>query len=302
MIPFFQKPPWCLYDPQLTNTANCDTHHGIYINSGLPKLPRYLSIPLNLFVILALLGYKLIQRLYKHHDKESQKMETLQITLLSISLLDIFANIVIPEYKFSYVSSIVRPFYFVFAQQTLRTTWMRFIYVMWDSAPMVIFISCYMLYFSWVGQRLFKGTPEGIMNFPNFGAGAYGILVLMTTANFPDFMLPAYHVRRINCIFFIFYLIFGLFLLMNMLLAIFYSQFHARFQQKIESFVSQRNNYLMQKFNDLDKGGKGYLDKEESYQMFKELERLDNEGDHEEGISFDKFTLLFNLIDEDGNE
>jgi hypothetical protein len=94
---------------------------------------------------------------------------------------------------------------------------------MWDSLPMVIFIACYMLYFAWVGHRLFRGTPEGIQNFETIGDSAHGILVLMTTANFPDFMLPAYHVRRVNCIFFIFYLIFGLFLLMNMLLAVFYS-------------------------------------------------------------------------------
>ena len=57
---------------------------------------------------------------------------------------------------------------------------------------MVIFIACYMLYFAWVGHRLFKGTPEGIIDFQTLGEAAHGILVLMTTANFPNFMLPAY--------------------------------------------------------------------------------------------------------------
>lgn len=42
----------------------------------------------------------------------------------------------------------------------------------------------------------------------------------MTTANFPDIMLPAYNANRYNCITFIVFLIFGLYFLQNILLAI----------------------------------------------------------------------------------
>lgn len=97
--------------------------------------------------------------------------------------------------------------------------------MIYDSSQMVLLIIVYILFFAWVGQRLFKGTPEGIENFSTFGESAFGLLVLMTTANFPDFMLSAYQVSRLNCLFFISYLIFGLFLLMNLLLAIFYSNY-----------------------------------------------------------------------------
>jgi len=50
----------------------------------------------------------------------------------------------------------------------------------------------YILFFAWVGNTIFRGTPEGIENFSDFSESAFGMLVLMTTANFPDFMLPAY--------------------------------------------------------------------------------------------------------------
>jgi len=51
------------------------------------------------------------------------------------------------------------------------------------------------------------------------------MFVLLTTSNFPDVMLPAYGKNRLDCLFFIFYLVVGLFLLMNLLLAIFYSNY-----------------------------------------------------------------------------
>ena len=51
------------------------------------------------------------------------------------------------------------------------------------------------------------------------------MFVLLTTSNFPDVMLPSYNERRIDGAFFILYLVIGLFLLMNLLLAIFYSSY-----------------------------------------------------------------------------
>ena len=57
------------------------------------------------------------------------------------------------------------------------------------------------------------------------------MLVLMTTSNYPDIMLPAYQIYRGNCLYFIIYLVLGLMLLMNLLLAIFYSNFKAHSEQ-----------------------------------------------------------------------
>jgi len=91
------------------------------------------------------------------------------------------------------------------------------------------------------------------------------LLVLLTTANFPDYMLPAYKENRWNSLFFIVFLIVALFLLMNMLLAIFYSNYKKRYEETIERFKEGRNEYLDTRFNELDKDRKGYLNKEETF-------------------------------------
>lgn len=87
------------------------------------------------------------------------------------------------------------------------------------------------------------------------------MLVLLTTSNFPNIMMPAYQENRWNCIFFIIYLAIGLFLLLNLLLAIYYANYKKRFEETIDSFVVERNKFLEGKFDELDAEKKGFLNK-----------------------------------------
>ena len=57
------------------------------------------------------------------------------------------------------------------------------------------------------------------MYFENIAASYYSMLILITTANFPDVMLPAYYVSYFWCIYFVSFLILGLYALLNLLLA-----------------------------------------------------------------------------------
>jgi hypothetical protein len=229
-ITFFETPEWCIDNPKITDKVHCNDAEGHYSNSGIPKISREWSLPIDMLLLVLLIVSKLMGRLYKHHTVDSKRFETMLIGMMVISLIDIVADLILyPTYRFPYIACYIRPIVFSITMRSLREQWKRYLYVIHDSAQMVIFIATYILFFSWVGYRLFRGTPEGIENFSTFGESAFGLLVLMTTANFPDFMLPAYQVNRLNCIFFIGYLIFGLFLLMNLLLAIFYSNYQIRF-------------------------------------------------------------------------
>lgn len=176
--------------------------------------------------------------------------------------IGIFTNYVYP-----WVAAFIRPIYIIISIRLLRDYWHRYILVTLDSGPMVLFILVYMLYFSWMGQRLFSGTLEGVQYFSTFGDSFFNMLVCMTTSNFPDVMLPAYQINRWNCLFFVIYLCLGLFLMMNLLLAIFYSNYKIRFEQNIEEFEVHRNNYLHGQFVSFG-GDKGYLNEFETFKMF----------------------------------
>lgn len=156
--------------------------------------------------------------------------------LTGISATDIFVVLCTPDgYSYPWFAAYVRPFYFILQIRVLREYWNRYLLVMKDSSPMVLFIIAYMLYFSWIGQRLFSGSIEGTEHFGSFGNSFFSMLVCMTTSNFPDVMLPAYNMSRVYGLFFIIYLIFGLFLMMNLLLAIFYSNFKQRFEENLDA-------------------------------------------------------------------
>ena len=60
---------------------------------------------------------------------------------------------------------------------------------------------------------------EGFLYFENVSISYYNMLILLTTANFPDVMLPAYNVNFFWAIYFISFLILGLYALLNLLLA-----------------------------------------------------------------------------------
>lgn len=70
------------------------------------------------------------------------------------------------------------------------------------------------------------------------------MLVLLTTANFPDIMLPAYYRNYWNALFFIGYMCFGLFFLTNILLANIFAQFRQRLEKVSLHYIQKQDAYL----------------------------------------------------------
>lgn len=84
----------------------------------------------------------------------------------------------------------------------------------------ILSIFMYITFFSLILFFEFKYSLEGFNYFLSPHEAIYNMIILMTTANFPDVMLPGYYERRLNSLFFIIYLVFGLYFLQNILLAV----------------------------------------------------------------------------------
>jgi len=76
-LPFLETPPWCIDNDKITDPWTCQDDDARWYNSGLPKLPRIISIPIDILVVVSMMALKLMQRLYKHHTEKSMKMERL---------------------------------------------------------------------------------------------------------------------------------------------------------------------------------------------------------------------------------
>ena len=66
------------------------------------------------------------------------------------------------------------------------------------------------------------------------------MLTLLTTANFPDVMLPAYQKNYFSMIFFVSFLLVGLFFLLSLLLASVFNKFKGRLKERIEKNEQRR--------------------------------------------------------------
>jgi two pore calcium channel protein 3 len=186
-----------------------------------------------------------------------------------ISIVEIIINFTVEGYPFGWFSTLARLMFLFILVKTLRKTWYRFMYVMVDSWQMFVFITFYVLFFALLGMRIFKGSVEGVQYFPTYVESCFNMLVLLTTANSPDIMLPAYEQSRGLALFFIFYLMIGVFLLMHLLMALFYYNYKCRYEEQLSVFRLERDAYLETKFNELDVENKGYLNKQQAFEMFK---------------------------------
>ena len=109
-----------------------------------------------------------------------------------------------------------------------------------DMLGLLLFI---MVIFSVLGFYLFgpTETKEGSPYFETFLLSFINLFVLLTTANYPDVMMPSYSDHSFAFIFFFAYLMISLYFLMNLLLAVVYEAFTAEEVKKFKKlFLHKR--------------------------------------------------------------
>lgn len=271
---FFEIPTWCLDSKDIKDHVYCDSD--TYPNSGLPKLPKFASAALEIFWLGVLLFFTFFRRMFKIPSYFSKVREVVQTVLTIIAFIDILVAIAIG--KGVIVSKFVRLLLIILFIRSLRESLIRIVLVVYDSKEILMLLVAYIWFFGWIGNRLFKGTQEGEVYFRTLTESMWNLLILLTTANFPDIMLPAYQTHKAYWLFFILYLIIGLFFMLNLILAIYYSNYKNRVEESINSFISHREEHLMTKFKEYDLQNKGYLTSEQCKNLVWELLKLDKKS------------------------
>eukprot|EP00457_Paulinella_chromatophora_P003103 gb/GEZN01003108.1/.p1 GENE.gb/GEZN01003108.1/~~gb/GEZN01003108.1/.p1 ORF type:complete len:672 (+),score=65.15 gb/GEZN01003108.1/:175-2190(+) len=103
----------------------------------------------------------------------------------------------------------------------------------------------YLISFAWFGYILFKNI-EGDRNFKSFWDSFFNLQILLTTANFPDIMVPSYTQYRESAMYFIIFLVFGLYFLNPLVMSVAAHGFAVR----REEFLIQRQQNIKNSMNE----------------------------------------------------
>ncbi|XP_053473554.1 two pore channel protein 1, partial [Ictalurus furcatus] len=105
----------------------------------------------------------------------------------------------------------------------------------------------FMVIFAILGFCLFSTNPADHY-FNTLENSIVSLFVLLTTANFPDVMMPAYSRNRWSCIFFIVYLSIELYFIMNLLLAVVFDTFNGVEKVKFKSLLLHKRSAIEHAF------------------------------------------------------
>ena len=116
----------------------------------------------SLICLVILYTFQSVRNQYRDHDSSSQFAWKTQQIMTFISVIEMIIVILFEKIRYPWISAFIRPFYLIIQTRLLRDYVKRYLLVMKDSMPMVIFIIVVILYFSWGFQRFFSGTLEGV--------------------------------------------------------------------------------------------------------------------------------------------
>ncbi|KAA8592288.1 hypothetical protein FQN60_017743 [Etheostoma spectabile] len=101
----------------------------------------------------------------------------------------------------------------------------------------------FMVIFAMLGFCLF--SPNTVdPYFSTLENSLVSLFVLLTTANFPDVMMPSYSKNRWSCVFFIVYLSIELYFIMNLLLAVVFDTFNDVEKMKFKSLLLHKRSAI----------------------------------------------------------
>uniref|UniRef100_A0A8C8DZA5 Two pore segment channel 1 n=1 Tax=Oryzias sinensis TaxID=183150 RepID=A0A8C8DZA5_9TELE len=100
----------------------------------------------------------------------------------------------------------------------------------------------FMVIFSILGKNLNQFLPYKCCGY--LYNSLVSLFVLLTTANFPDVMMPAYSKNSWSCVFFIVYLSIELYFIMNLLLAVVFDTFNDVEKMKFKSLLLHKRSAI----------------------------------------------------------
>nr|XP_048314218.1 two pore channel protein 2 isoform X2 [Myodes glareolus] len=141
----------------------------------------------------------------------------------------------------------LRPFFLLQNSSMMKKTLKCIRWSLPEMASVGLLLTIHLCLFTIIGMLLFTigekdeaQNEERLTYFQNLPEALTSLLVLLTTSNNPDVMIPAYTQNRISALFFIIFTLIGSLFLMNLLTAIIYNQFRGYLMKSLQTSLFRR--------------------------------------------------------------
>ncbi|XP_065190162.1 two pore channel protein 1-like [Sycon ciliatum] len=207
---------------------------------ALVELLLLVVLAMDLFMRMRWLKWR---RVYKH------KRIILKTLFLAIMLTEAIA-VAVREKSHFRITRCLRPLFLLDSYYCMgaRRVARQIVQSLPPILDMIMLLLFIMVIFSVFGYFLFSENPND-PNFSSFKNSFVSLFILVTTANYPDVMMPAYNYYQWAPAFFIIYLCITLYILLNLLTAVVYSTFQEFEKRKFRKLLLHQREAVRKMFN-----------------------------------------------------
>ncbi|MCL7033646.1 hypothetical protein MKW94_023670 [Papaver nudicaule] len=292
---FLEKPLWC----GRYSTHSCEDREYFFLGQ-LPYLTVAESITYEVITLAILALHSLFPLVYEGHNIYWRNpVNKLKVVFLLFLVADLMVYVIflspLPVNNLPLrIAPYIRVFFVILNSRDLRacfvTLWGMLVTYLNVMALSLVFL----LFASWLAYVIFEDTQQGKTTFYSFGITMYQMFVLFTTSNNPDVWIPAYKESRWYSLFFVLYVLLGVYFVTNLILAVVYDSFKEQLAKQVAERDNSRKRVLDKAFHLMDTDGDKVLHKDHCIHLFKELNKYRSLPK----ITEEEFELIFDELDD----
>ncbi|CAH9089148.1 unnamed protein product [Cuscuta europaea] len=293
ILNFLEKPLWCSKQSAYT----CSDRE-YYFLGQLPYLTEAESLIFEGVTLVVLMAHVLFPISYEGFQIYWKSiLNRLKVLLLLILVADLVVYVISLAglyYLPFRIAPYVRVVFFILNIRELGDSILILAGMFGTYLNVMVLSMLFLLFCSWLGYVIFEDTQQGKTVFTSYGATLYQMFILFTTSNNPDVWIPAYKESRWYCLFFVLYVLLGVYFVTNLILAVVYDSFKSELAKRVAEKDRVRLRILRKAFSLVDYHNCGFLNKEQCIHLFEELNKYRSLPK----ISRDDFELIFDELDD----